>query len=181
MKILKVSALVLLLAKAFLVGCAPTRPGPISVALSVTPSTAHSGDSVTARISVTNRGLEAQVSKIAYHDTVLSGDGAGQARTGGTDVQDSTVPGQSTVLLATETGEVMEVTEQTRLKISAAVYSDGGEASDEMVVTYLPNKQRAGAASAEPRAPAHSLLAAAGTSQRTNERGWTRSLSENRA
>ena len=71
-------ALAMLITLASLIGCGPSRPGPIVADVSIAPSTARTGDSITARISVTNRGLEVHIDSITYRDTVLSGDDAGE-------------------------------------------------------------------------------------------------------
>jgi hypothetical protein len=134
------SAFVLLLAMTFVVGCAPTKPGPISVVYTHTPSTVHAGDSVTVGVSVTNRGLDVQVSKIMVHDTCLSGDFAGQSFEDQLPVQVSTVPKKSTAVVFESTAEVDDHSVPTTWKILVTVYSDGGEASDEVIVTYLPRE-----------------------------------------
>jgi hypothetical protein len=143
---------------ASLVGCGPSRPGPIVADVSITPSTAHTGDSITARISVTNRGLEVHIDSITYRDTVLSGDDAGASWSGRIDVSINLIPKQSTQDVWSDREEVGDFSEETRIRVTVTVYSDGGEDTDEVVVTWLPALSSARRTSREQNEPVRALL-----------------------
>jgi len=135
----------------FVIGCGPTKPGPISVELTCSPNPAHGDEQCTATVRVSNRGLDVQIDTVTAHVGIISGERAGESWDYAIPIVSRTVPKRSTEVVALEIGPAWGVAEQTRATISVTVESDGGVDTDELTMTFMPGRRLVEAASTGPR------------------------------